>query len=359
MTTPPTSDPAKKPVHETDAPPSPEAPGATLLIHPPILLKEFAERIGAKPNILIAQLMRMNVFATINDKIDLKQAQQLGEKHGIRVEAEAKPEPKPQPPAQPKPATPKKVKNPKKEKKTASTDRPDEVSERPPVVTILGHVDHGKTTLLDAIRKTRVAQGESGGITQHIGAYMVEVEDKKITFIDTPGHAAFTAMRARGANVTDIAIIVVAADDGIKPQTLEAIQHARAADVCIMVALTKIDLPNANINRVYGQLQQQDLAPEELGGKTVCCPVSAVRGDGLPDLLKMILLQAEVLELSANAHRPATGYVLEARMEPGMGPVATGLVSNGTLKVGDAVVCGEAWGKIKALTNDRGVGLRT
>jgi translation initiation factor IF-2 len=295
------------------------------------------------------------VFKTITDVIDLKSAQALGAQFLFRIEAEAKVEPPkpPPPPEKPKEPRKKKVEEPK------PVDRSAELVARPPVVTILGHVDHGKTTLLDTIRKTRVAAGESGGITQHIGAYMVASNDREIAFIDTPGHAAFTAMRARGANVTDIAVIVVAADDGVKPQTIEAIQHARAAGVTIMVAITKIDLPNANLNRVYGQLQQLDLAPEALGGTTVCCPVSAVRGDGLADLLGMIHLQADVLELKANPHVKASGFVLEARMEPGMGPVATGLVKQGTLKVGDAVVCGEAWGKVKALINDRGIKIRT
>lgn len=319
-------------------------------IRPPIPLKELAERLGVKPNILIAQLMRMNRFVTINETIELKEAQHLGEKHGVRVEAEPKPKPKPKPP-QPPPK--------KKQKEKDPEGRPDEVMPRPPVVTVLGHVDHGKTTLLDAIRKSRVASGEAGGITQHIGAYMVKTQDGRITFIDTPGHAAFTAMRARGANLTDIAVIVVAADDGIMPQTLEAIQHARAAQVCIMVALTKMDLPSANPNRVKGQLQQQDLAPEDLGGKTICCPVSAVKGEGLGELLEMIQLQAEMLDLKSNPKRPASGFIIEARMEPGRGPVATGLVKNGTLAVGDAVVCGEAHGKIKALVDDRGVKIRT
>jgi translation initiation factor IF-2 len=329
--------------------------GGIYRIHAPIPLKTLAELLGVKPNVLIMRLMKMNVFKTITDVIDLKSAQALGAQFLFRIEAEAKVEPPkpPPPPEKPKEPRKKKVEEPK------PVDRSAELVARPPVVTILGHVDHGKTTLLDTIRKTRVAAGESGGITQHIGAYMVASNDREIAFIDTPGHAAFTAMRARGANVTDIAVIVVAADDGVKPQTIEAIQHARAAGVTIMVAITKIDLPNANLNRVYGQLQQLDLAPEALGGTTVCCPVSAVRGDGLADLLGMIHLQADVLELKANPHVKASGFVLEARMEPGMGPVATGLVKQGTLKVGDAVVCGEAWGKVKALINDRGIKIRT
>ena len=325
-------------------------------IRAPIPLKELADLLKVKPNILIMQLMKMNIFATFSDKIELKYAQALGRIKNVRIE----PEPKAESPKPPIPhEDPSKEVKKKKLGDPVPEDRSDELIPRPPVVTILGHVDHGKTTLLDAIRNTRVAASESGGITQHIGAYMVSTNDKEIAFIDTPGHAAFTAMRARGANVTDIAIIVVAADDGVKPQTIEAIQHARAAGVTIMVAITKIDLPNANLNRVYGQLQQQDLAPEALGGKTICCPVSAVRGDGLSDLLGMIVLQSDMMELKANHKKKATGFVLEARMEPGMGPVATGLVKQGTLKVGDAVVCGEAWGKTKALINDRGIKVRT
>jgi translation initiation factor IF-2 len=193
---------------------------------------------------------------------------------------------------------------------------------RPPVVTFLGHVDHGKTSLLDKIRNAHVVSGEHGGITQHIGAYTVPYNDNKITFIDTPGHAAFTAMRARGANLTDIAVIIVAADDGVMPQTREAIQHARAANVALMVAVNKVDLATANVDRVKQQLQQADLAPEDWGGQTIVCPVSAATGEGLDNLLEMILLQAEVLELKAPSKGAAQGFVVESRLEPGMGPTA-------------------------------------
>ena len=312
----------------------------------PIIVRDLAPLLGLRPNIMIAELMKLNIFASISDKLDFKVAQQLAAKHGFKLEHAKKAEP-------PKPV------RPKVERAAPAPEMPDVPLPRPPVVTFMGHVDHGKTSLLDYIRKTRVAAGEAGGITQHIGAYTVPIEDKQITFIDTPGHAAFTAMRARGANVTDIAVIVIAADEGIMPQTREAIQHARAANVCIMVALNKMDLPAANEDRVLGQLQAEGLAPEKWGGQVICCPVSATKGAGVDELLSMILLQADVLELKAPQRGRARGFVLEARMEPGMGPTATLLVKEGTLKVGDAVVCGEAWGRVKALINDRGVKVRT
>jgi len=226
---------------------------------------------------------------------------------------------------------------------------------RPPVVTVMGHVDHGKTSLLDAIRKTRVTAGEAGGITQHIGAYSVDYKGTKITFIDTPGHAAFTAMRARGANVTDIVVLVVAADDGLMPQTLEAISHAKAAPhVKIMVAINKIDLPSVNIDRVKKQLQEQDLAPEDWGGETIVCPVSATKGIGIDHLLEMMALQAEVMELKASPTATPRGTVIEAQVEAGRGPTATVIVQMGTLKIGDAFICGDYSGKVKSLLDDRG-----
>ncbi len=324
------------------------APARTIFTaHPQIVVKEFAAQMGVKPNILIAELMRMNVFATINDKIDIKVARRLAEKRGFTIEIEHKP------------AEPPKSPPPKAKKIEAPEQRPDELLPRPPVVTFMGHVDHGKTSLLDRIRQTRVAEGEAGGITQHIGAYMVTVNDKEITFIDTPGHAAFTAMRARGANLTDIAVIVISAEEGIKEQTREAIQHARAAGVAIMVAINKIDLPNADVRRVMNDLQKEGLAPEEYGGQTIVCPVSAKTGEGVDHLLEMILLQAEIMELKAAPRRRAEGFVVEANLEPGRGPVATVLVKNGTLQVGDAMVCGDHWGRVKALINDRGVKVRT
>ncbi len=327
--------------------PEPEKP-SIIRVREPIVVKELAVQLGLKPNVMIAELMRMNVFASINERLEFRIAHQLGLKHGIRVEHEKKVQ-------EEKPAPPKKKVEPKPE----VVERPEEMIQRPPVVTFMGHVDHGKTSLLDYIRKTKVVAGEAGGITQHMGAYMVQFHDRWITFIDTPGHAAFTQMRARGANVTDLAVIVISAEEGIKPQTLEAIQHARAANVTIMCAINKIDLPGANLDRVKGQLQQNGLTPDDWGGTTVCVPVSAATGQGIDDLLEMILLQADMLDLKAAPRRKATGFVLEARMAPGSGPVATVLVKSGTLQVGDAVVCGDYWGRVKSLENDRGVRVRT
>ena len=228
------------------------------------------------------------------------------------------------------------------------------LTSRPPVVTIMGHVDHGKTSLLDYIRKANVAAKEFGGITQHIGAYQVELPEGKITFLDTPGHAAFTAMRARGARVTDIAILVVAADDGIMPTTREAIQHAKSANVPVIVAINKIDRPNANPDRVMQQLPEFDLVPEAYGGQTIICQVSAVTGEGIPNLLEMIILQAEIMDLKADPRAEMAGTVIEAKMEKGRGPVATILVQNGTLKVSDSVVVGSTYGRLKAMTDYRG-----
>ena len=229
-----------------------------------------------------------------------------------------------------------------------------DLQDRPPVVTIMGHVDHGKTSLLDAIRETEVAAGEAGGITQHIGAYQVRQDGKTISFIDTPGHAAFTAMRARGANVTDIAVIVVAADDGVMPQTVEAIDHAKAADVPMIVAVNKVDLPAANVDKVKGELANQGLNPEDWGGDTVFANVSAKTKEGLDDLLESILLVAELEELKANPEADASGVVVEAHLDPGRGPVATALVQRGTLNVGDAVVAGPVWGKVRAMQDHTG-----
>jgi len=233
-------------------------------------------------------------------------------------------------------------------------DDPEKLKPRPPVVTIMGHVDHGKTSLLDAIRQTNVIDGETGGITQHIGAYNVTLKKGQIVFLDTPGHEAFTAMRARGAEITDLVVLVVAADDGVMPQTLEAINHARAAGVPIMVAVNKIDKPEADPERVKRQLAELGLSPEEWGGDTVLVNVSAKQEKGIEELLEMILLQAEVLELKANPDKLALGHVIEAKLDPGRGPVATVLVQEGTLHAGDAVICGLYHGKIRAMLDDRG-----
>src|SRR5215204_2598172 len=233
-------------------------------------------------------------------------------------------------------------------------DAEEDLADRPPVVTVMGHVDHGKTSLLDAIRQTQVAAGEAGGITQHIGAYQVNHDGKALTFLDTPGHEAFTAMRARGAKVTDVAVIVVAADDGVMPQTVEAIDHARAAGVPILVAVNKIDKEGADPNRVRGELAQQDLNPEEWGGETVYADVSAKTKDGLDNLLEMITLVTDLEELGANPNAPASGTVVEAELDPGRGPVTGVLVQRGTLRIGDAVVAGPVWGKVRAMLDDKG-----
>jgi translation initiation factor IF-2 len=222
------------------------------------------------------------------------------------------------------------------------------------VVCILGHVDHGKTSLLDAIRKADVAAGEAGGITQHIGAYQIVFNDRKITFLDTPGHAAFSKMRARGANVTDIAVLVVAADDGFMPQTDEALKHAQAAKVALVVAINKVDVKGANIDQVKAQMQQRNIAPEDWGGETITVPVSAIKGTGINDLLEMLLLQADVLELKANPKAEASGVIIESQIEVGRGPLATVIVQRGTLRVGDALVCGQHWAKVRAMFDDQG-----
>src|SRR5208283_3170205 len=230
----------------------------------------------------------------------------------------------------------------------------EELKPRAPIISFMGHVDHGKTSLMDAIRKSRVAAGEAGGITQHIGAYTVDYKGQTITFIDTPGHEAFTAMRARGAKVTDVVVLVVAADDGIMPQTNEAINHARAAKVPIIVAINKIDLPSANIERVKTQLRDKGLTPEDWGGETICVPVSATKGTGIDQLLDMMVLQAEIMELKASPTSPPRATVIEAQIEPGRGPTATVIVRMGTLKVGQPFICGNYCGKVKLLLDDYG-----
>jgi translation initiation factor IF-2 len=235
----------------------------------------------------------------------------------------------------------------------------EELRLRAPIVTFMGHVDHGKTTLMDVIRKARVAAGEAGGITQHIGAYSVNYEGHKISFLDTPGHAAFTAMRARGATVTDIVVLVIAADDGIMPQTIEALNHAKAAKVQIIVAVTKMDAPGANLDKVKGQLQEKGLVPEDWGGDTIVVPVSAIKNQGIDKLLENILLVAEVAELKASDHGPARASVIEAQIEQGRGPTATVIVRTGTLKVGDAFICGNFSGKVKSLIDDFGKPLKS
>ena len=315
-----------------------------------IVVKDLAERLGLRPNQLITELMKMGVLASINQSVDLDTATKVATAHGFAVEHEKTKRNRGA--AQPF------VRDPGADDDIPE-DRPDQMVPRAPVVTFLGHVDHGKTTLMDYIRKAHVAAGEAGGITQAISAYTVDVQGREITFLDTPGHAAFSAMRARGASLTDIAVIIVAADDGIMPQTREAIQQARDAHVTIMVAINKCDLPAANPMKVMQQLQAENLTPEEWGGSTVVCQVSAVTGDGVGNLLDMILLQADVLELRANPDRRANGSVIEAKMAPGSGPIVSVLVTGGTLNVGDVMLCGEHYGKIRALTESTGRRVRS
>jgi translation initiation factor IF-2 len=315
-----------------------------VVIKPPIIVKDLAGKLGLKPYQIIHHLMEMNIFTSASQALEEEIARKLCVKLGFTFEIEKRE----------KGAglvhAPVKIVEPPKPAPVVASD----LQPRPPVITFMGHVDHGKTSLLDAIRKAHVASGEAGGITQHIGAYTVKRGTHTITFLDTPGHEAFTAMRARGANVTDIVVLVVAADDGIMPTTVEAITHARAAKVQIMVAINKIDLPGANLVRVKGQLQEQGLVPEEYGGDTIICEVSATKGIGIEKLLEMMLLQAEILELRANPRGPSRGTVIEAQFEQGRGPTTTILVQHGTLHVGDAVLAGPYYGRVKALINDAG-----
>ena len=289
--------------------------------------------------------MSFNIFANINQTIEPDIAAKIAESHGFVLEKERRE----------KGGGVHKVEQVVVAPPPPVIEKEEELKPRAPIITFMGHVDHGKTSLMDAIRKTRVAAGEAGGITQHIGAYSVEHKGQKITFIDTPGHAAFTAMRARGANVTDIVVLVVAADDGVMPQTIEAINHAKAAPhVEIMVAINKIDLPGANIDKVKKQLQDRDLTPEDWGGKTVVCEVSATRGTGIDHLLEMMLLQAEVMDLKASPTAIPRGTVIEAQVEPGRGPTASVIVQMGSLNVGEPFICGDYSGKVKSLIDDEG-----
>jgi translation initiation factor IF-2 len=334
------------PAAETPAAAEVETPSQkVILIKPPIIVKQLATELGLKPHQLIAELMTYNIFANINQTIEPDIASKIAETHGFVLEKERRE----------KGAGVHKVEQVVVAPPPPVIEKKEELKPRAPIITFMGHVDHGKTSLLDAIRKTRVAAGEAGGITQHIGAYTVDHNGATLTFIDTPGHAAFTAMRARGANVTDIVVLVVAADDGIMPQTTEAINHAKAAPhVKIMVAINKIDLPSANVDKVKKQLQEQELTPEDWGGETIVCLVSATRGTGIDHLLEMITLQAEVMELKASPTARPRGTVIEAQVEAGRGPTATVIVQMGTLKIGDPFICGDYNGKVKSLLNDRG-----
>ena len=298
-----------------------------------ISVGDLAKRMGVKGGDLIKKLMDIGVMVTINQMIDADVASLAASEFGYEVE---------------------RVSIEHQELLERKEDRPEELQTRPPVVTIMGHVDHGKTMLLDAIRKTNVVEGEAGGITQHIGAYDVQLENGHVVFIDTPGHEAFTAMRARGAQVTDVVVLVVAADDGVMPQTKEAIDHARAANVPILVAINKIDKQNANPEKVRKEMSEYGLAPEQWGGSTLYAEISAKQKIGIKELLELILLQAEVLELKANPDKPARGIVIEAKLDKGRGPVATVLVQEGTLKAGDVFIAGSHYGRVRAILNDKG-----
>ncbi|MCD6291743.1 MAG: translation initiation factor IF-2 [Anaerolineae bacterium] len=313
-----------------------------------ITVRDLAAQMKRSPIDVIKVLMNFGVMAAINQTIDFDTAAIVGEELGVTVKPIQ--EEKPEPPQEKAQAT-----GPKTLwQKVLESERPEDLRPRPPVVAVLGHVDHGKTTLLDTIRHTNVVAGEAGGITQHIGAYQVNVRGQKITFLDTPGHEAFTAMRARGAQVTDIVILVIAADDGVMPQTREAVDHARAAGVPIVVAITKIDKPNANVERVKQQLADLGLTPEEWGGDTIVVPVCATSGEGVPELLENILLVTEIEGFKANPNRPALGTVIESGLDRTRGPMATLLVQNGTLHVGDSLVVGEVWGHVRAMFDENG-----
>ena len=305
-----------------------------LKIDLPITVKELSIKIQIKPNELIKRFLSKKILVTINQSLGEENARSICREYGYKIE-----------------------RLPTQEEEILADcekEDPSKLKPRAPIVTFMGHVDHGKTSLLDMIRKTKVADKEAGGITQHIGAYEVSLSKGNVTFLDTPGHAAFTAMRARGANVTDVVVLVVAADDGIMPQTIEAIDHARAANVPIVVAINKIDKQNISMDKIKKQLAQHDLAPEDWGGKTITVGVSAKTGQGIDELLEMLLLEAELLELKANPERDASGVVAEAELSKGKGPVATVLVSKGTLRIGDTVVAGVNYGNIKAMLDDSG-----
>ena len=307
----------------------------TITIPEVITIKDLADKMKLQPSVIVKKLFLQGKVVTINQEVDYEQAEEIAMEFDVLCEKEVK------------------VDVIEELLKEEEEDEKDMVT-RPPVVCVMGHVDHGKTSLLDAIRQTNVTAKEAGGITQHIGAYMVEINGQKITFLDTPGHEAFTAMRMRGAKSTDIAILVVAADDGVMPQTIEAINHAKAAGVEIIVAINKIDKPSANIERVKQELSEYELIPEDWGGSTIFCPVSAHTKEGIDNLLEMILLTAEVLELKANPKRNARGLVIEAQLDKGRGAVATVLVQKGTLKVGQPVACGSCYGKVRAMIDDQG-----
>ena len=300
-----------------------------------LTIQELADAMKIQPSVIVKKLFMQGKIVTVNQEIDYETAEEIALEFDVLCEKEE-------------------VVDVIEELLKEDEEDEKKMKKRPPVVCVMGHVDHGKTSLLDKIRDTHVIAGEAGGITQHIGASVVEINGEKITFLDTPGHEAFTAMRMRGANSTDIAILVVAADDGVMPQTVEAINHAKAAGIEIVVAINKIDKPSANIDRVKQELTEYELIPEDWGGSTICVPVSAHTGEGIKELLEMVLLTAEVMELKANPNRRARGLVIEAELDKGKGPVATVLVQKGTLRVGDPIAAGSAYGKVRAMMDDQG-----
>ena len=317
--------------------------GSEKIIHakPPIVVRDFALQLELKPFKLISELMELGIFASMNQTIEESVALELAKRHGFQLEIHHRGEAAVE--------QPKQVEKPKEDE-----NDPKLLEARAPVCCILGHVDHGKTTLLDTLRKTNIVGAEAGGITQHIGAYQVRFNDNDITFIDTPGHAAFSKMRSRGTNVTDIAILVIAADDGFKPQTEEALKLAKAANNSIIVAINKIDAKGANVDKVKQEMQEKGIAPEDWGGETVTVEVSALNGTNIDELLEMILLQAEILELKANPKANTAGTVIEAQIEQGRGAVATVIVEKGTLKRGDALVSGESYCRVKSMVDAQG-----
>ena len=307
----------------------------TITLPERLTIKELADKMKLQPSVIVKKLFLKGQMVTLNQEIDYEQAEEIAMEFDVLCEQEEKVDV---------------IAELLKE----DEEKAEDMVPRPPVVCVMGHVDHGKTSLLDAIRKTNVTAREAGGITQHIGASVIEINDRKITFLDTPGHEAFTAMRMRGAQSTDIAILVVAADDGVMPQTVEAINHAKAAGVEIIVAINKIDKPSANIDKVKQELSEYELIPEDWGGSTIFVPVSAHTREGVTDLLEMVLLTADVLELKANPNRKGRGLVIEAELDKGKGPVATVLVQKGTLRVGETIAAGSCYGKIRAMMDDRG-----
>ncbi|HOG51332.1 MAG TPA: translation initiation factor IF-2, partial [Lentisphaeria bacterium] len=333
---------AEKPADEKPADEKPaDEPLTELHLKTPITVRDLAEGLRKKPHELISLMMTMNIFGAINQVLDIELVEKICERHNVKFVRESREKP-----------AERTVKG--KADEASQTPRARDLVPRPPVVVFMGHVDHGKTSLQDYIRHTHVTSGEAGGITQHIGASVAVVGDKSITFLDTPGHEAFTAMRARGANATDIAVLVVAANDGVMPQTVEAINHARAANVPIVVAMNKMDLPAADPEKVLRGLSEHEVMPEDWGGQVAVMPVSAVTGEGVNDLLERILLEAEMLDLTAEPKAPFEGLVIEAQMESGMGPIASVLVRNGTLRVGDSLICGQVYGRVRALLDSQG-----